>query len=93
MNFIAWIVSTAVIAWLASVLMRSELQNWLALDLVIGVLGSALGHWALDPLALGLSGQDLHAYASFGLGSALSTFFGALVLLALLNLVRKGRMR
>ncbi|HTD06880.1 GlsB/YeaQ/YmgE family stress response membrane protein [Undibacterium sp.] len=94
MNFIAWILSAGAIAWFAGLLLKSEMQHGMALNLVVGVFGSALGHWILGPFTSNLVSQE-HLSSKFELGasSALGTFFGALVLLAILNLIRKGKMR
>ena len=97
MNFIAWIISAATIGWLASLLMKSDTP--LASNLIVGIFGSAIGHWILEPLTSGIlnsgviSREDFVPRPELGMSSALATFFGALALLAILNLVRKGRMR
>ncbi len=71
----------------------------MASNLIVGVFGSVIGHWILEPLTSGIlassaiTHEDLSAGSELGMSSTLGTFFGALALLAILNLVRKGRMR
>ncbi|GGC76095.1 GlsB/YeaQ/YmgE family stress response membrane protein [Undibacterium terreum] len=102
MNFIAWFFCVAAIGWLAACLMKPAMDHSMALNLVVGIFGSALGQWVLRAfsgsaapanITPGVAGEALPTGLAFGPGPALATFFGALVLLALLNLLRTGRMR
>ncbi len=92
MSFVTWIISAAAIGWLASVLMKSDTP--MASNLIVGIFGSVIGHWILEPLTSGIiSHDDLSPRPELGISSALATFLGTLALLAILNLVRKGKMR
>lgn len=89
MNFIIWIVVGGIIGWLASMVMRTDAQQGLFLNIVVGIVGALLGGWLISPLiGAGTINQN-----DFSLGSLVVSFIGALILLALVNLLRRGRAR
>ena len=89
MNFIIWIVIGSVIGWLASMVMRTDAQQGIFLNVVVGIVGSFLGGWLLSPLfGTGTINSD-----DFSLMSLLVSFLGAVILLAIVNLIRRGRAR
>ena len=87
-NFILWIVMGAVIGWLASLIMRRNAEQGLLLDIVVGIVGSLLGGWLLSPL-FGIE-SDL---TTFNIPSLLIALLGAIILLAIINLFRRGSVR
>jgi uncharacterized membrane protein YeaQ/YmgE (transglycosylase-associated protein family) len=88
-NFIVWLIVGGVIGWFASMLMRTDGQQGILLNIVVGIVGAALGGWLLAPaLGTGTINQG-----SFSLGSLLVSLLGAVVLLAVVNLLRRGSPR
>lgn len=87
-NFIIWIVMGAVIGWIASMIMRTNAQQGLLLDIVVGIVGALLGGWLLSPL-FGIP-SDL---TTFNISSLLIALLGAIILLAIINLFRRGSVR
>ncbi|TWI61503.1 putative membrane protein YeaQ/YmgE (transglycosylase-associated protein family) [Pseudoduganella lurida] len=89
MNFIIWIVIGGIIGWLASLVMKTDAQQGLFLNVVVGIVGALLGGWLLSPLfGTGtINGDD------FSPLSLLVSFLGAVILLAIVNLVFRGRAR
>jgi uncharacterized membrane protein YeaQ/YmgE (transglycosylase-associated protein family) len=85
MNFILWLVIGGVIGWLASIVMRTDAQQGILLNIVVGIVGAFLA-------GLVLSGGTINN-SDFSLGSLLASFLGAVVLLAIVNLFRRGRVR
>ncbi|UVO55611.1 GlsB/YeaQ/YmgE family stress response membrane protein [Sphingomonas sp. SUN039] len=83
MNFIIWLIIGGVIGWLASIVMRTDGQQGIVLNIVVGIVGSYIGGFLFGPM-LGSAGQ---------IGPYLSAFLGAIVLLAIVNLVRRGSVR
>ena len=66
--------------WIASMLMKSG-KGGILQYMVIGVIGALLGGWLFSLLGLGASGL---------LGSLIVATVGAVVLIALLRLLRKA---
>ena len=89
MNFIIWIVVGGIIGWLASMVMRTNAQQGLFLNIVVGIVGAMLGGWLIAPLL----GQGTINSNDFSLGGLAVSFIGALILLAIVNLARRGSPR
>jgi len=89
MNFIIWIVIGGIIGWLASIVMRTNAQQGLFLNVVVGIIGAFLGGLFLSPLfgAGTINGND------FSLPGLLVSFLGAIILLAIVNLFRGRSIR
>lgn len=89
MNFIIWLIIGGVIGWLASMVMKTDDQQGMFLNVVVGIVGAMLAGWFISPLVgVGTINQD-----NFSLPAMLVSFVGASILLAIVNLVRRGRVR
>jgi len=89
MNFIIWIVVGGILGWLASIVMRTDASQGLLLNIIVGIVGALLGGWLLAPLfGTGTINQN-----DFSISSLLVSFLGAVILLAIVNLVRRGTPR
>ena len=87
MNFIIWLIAGAVIGWLASKIMGTNSQQGLLLDIIVGVVGALLAGWFLSPLfGIGTINQN-----DFSLPALLVSLLGAVILLAIVRLFRRGR--
>jgi len=89
MNFIIWLIAGAVIGWLASIIMHTNSQQGLLLDIVVGVIGAFVAGFFLTPL-FGVSTINQN---NFSVPALLVSLGGAIVLLAVVNLFRRGRVR
>lgn len=89
MNFIIWLVIGGLIGWVASMLMRTDGQQGIILNVVVGIVGAALGGWLISPLV----GVPSINQGSFSIGAMLVSLVGAVVLLAIVNLLRRGSAR
>ena len=87
MNIVIWLVVGGLIGWAASVVMRT--QEGILLNVVVGIVGAALGGWFLSPLV----GVSTINQSNFSVPSLLVSFLGAVFLLAIVNLVRRGAPR
>ncbi len=87
MNLIIWLIMGGVIGWLASIVMRSN--EGLLLNIVVGIVGALLGGWLISPL-VGAATINQGDFSIAGLGVS---FLGAIILLAIVNLFRRGRAR
>jgi uncharacterized membrane protein YeaQ/YmgE (transglycosylase-associated protein family) len=87
MNIIIWLLVGGLIGWAASTVMRS--RESMLLNVVVGIVGAALGGWFLSPLF----GVSTINKSNFSGPSLLVSFLGAVILLAIVNLVRRGAPR
>ena len=88
-NFIIWLVVGGLIGWVASILMRTDAQQGLILNVIVGIVGAFLGGMVLSPLfGMGTINQN-----NFSLPALLVSLLGAVILLAIVNLVRRGSVR
>ena len=89
MNFIIWLIVGGLIGWVASMIMKTDAQQGIILNVVVGIVGSMLGGWLIAPL-LGSGTVNQNDFSIMGL---LSSLIGAVILLAIVNLVRRGSVR
>lgn len=89
MTLILILLIGGVIGWLASILMRTDMQQGIFLNIVVGIIGSLIAGVVLTPL---LGGAPITS-GSFDLMSLFVSFLGAVILLAIVNLFRRGSMR
>jgi uncharacterized membrane protein YeaQ/YmgE (transglycosylase-associated protein family) len=88
-NFLIWLIVGGLIGWLASLLMKTNDQQGMFLNVVVGIVGAMLGGWFISPLVgVGTINQN-----NFSLPALLVSFVGATILLAIVNLVRRGSAR
>ena len=89
MNFIIWLVIGGLIGWLASMLMRTNDQQGIFLNVVVGIVGAMLAGWFISPMVgIGTINQN-----NFSMGGLLVSFVGAAILLAIVNFFRRGAAR
>ena len=89
MNFIIWLIVGGIIGWLASIVMKTDGQQGIVLNVIVGIVGAMLGGWFISPLiGVGTINQN-----NFSLPALLVSFVGAAILLAIVNLVRRGSAR
>jgi uncharacterized membrane protein YeaQ/YmgE (transglycosylase-associated protein family) len=89
MNIIILLVVGGVIGWLASIVMRTDGQQGIFLNIVVGIVGAILAGFIITPL---IGGAPI-TNGAFDIMSLVSSFLGAVVLLAIVNLFRRGRVR
>jgi uncharacterized membrane protein YeaQ/YmgE (transglycosylase-associated protein family) len=89
-NFILWLLFGALVGWLASLVMRTDAQQGALLNIVVGIIGAFLGGFIFS--ALGIGGGNINN-SDFSLSSLIVSFIGAVVLLAIVNLFRRGSVR
>ena len=89
MNFLIWIVVGGLIGWVASMVMKTDAQQGLFLNVIVGIVGAFLGGLLISPL-VGVPSINQNA---FSLGAMLVSLLGAIILLAIVNLARRGKAR
>jgi uncharacterized membrane protein YeaQ/YmgE (transglycosylase-associated protein family) len=88
-NIVVWLVIGGLIGWIASVVMRTDGQQGILLNVVVGVIGAILGGWLLSPLV----GVSTINQSNFSVPGLLVSLVGAVILLAAVNLARRGSLR
>ena len=85
MGIIIWLIVGGVCGWLASIIMRTDAQQGILLNIVVGIIGAALAGFLLGGAASLNNGLTVQSF--------LYSLLGAVVLLAIVNLVRRGSVR
>lgn len=89
MNFIIWLIVGGLIGWVASIVMKTNGQQGIVLNVIVGIVGAFFGGWFISPLVgVGTINQD-----NFSVGSLLVSLVGAVILLAIVGLFRRSSTR
>ena len=85
MGIIIWLIVGGICGWLASMIMRTDAQQGILLNVIVGIVGAAIAGFLLG------GGSSLNN--NITVESFLYSLLGAVVLLAIVNLVRRGSVR
>jgi len=85
MGLIIWLIVGGVVGWLASLVMRTDAQQGVFLNIVVGIVGAFLG-------GLIFSGGTINQ-APLSIAAILVSLVGAVILLGVVNLLRRGSLR
>lgn len=85
MGILIWLIVGGICGWLASIVMRTDGQQGIVLNVIVGIVGAAIAGFLLG------GGADLNH--GITLQSFLYSLLGAIILLAIVNLVRRGTVR
>ena len=88
-NFIVWIIVGGLLGWIASMIMRTDASQGPLLNIIVGIVGAFLAGLIITPL---IGGSTINQ-GNFSLTSLLISLLGAIVLLAIVNLLRRGTVR
>ena len=88
LSFIIWLIVGGIVGWLASLIMKTDAQQGILLNVVVGIIGAFIGGWLIAPLIGGSTGS-----AGFDIMGFIAALIGAIILLAIVNLFRRGRVR
>ena len=89
MGIILWLVIGGVVGWLASIVMRRDGSQGIILNIVVGIVGALIGGWLIGPLV----GAPSINSGELSVASLLVSFLGAVILLAIVNLITRSRVR
>lgn len=84
LGFILYLVIGGILGWLASIVMRTDAQQGMLLNVIVGIIGAFLAGLVVSGGSIG-QGIDVR--------SLVASFIGAVVLLAIVNLIRRGSVR
>jgi len=89
MNIIIWLAIGGVIGWIASMIMKTNAEQGMVLNVIVGIIGAMLGGWLVAPLL----GAGTVNQGDFSAGGLIVSLIGAIILLAIVNLFRRGKVR
>ena len=89
MNFLIWLIVGGIIGWIASMVMKTDAQQGVILNVIVGIVGAFLGGLLISPLV----GVPSINQTAFSVGAMLVSLVGAIILLAIVNFFRRGRAR
>ena len=89
MNWLLLIIVGGLLGWIASKIMHTDAQQGIILNIVVGIVGSILAGWLISPLL----GVPPITSADWGITSILVSLVGAIILLAIVNLLTRKRVR
>lgn len=82
-GLLIWLIIGGVVGWLAGLIMRDN--NGIIINIIVGIVGAFIG-------GLIFSGGEINN-APLTIQSFLVSLVGAVILLAIVNLIRRGRVR
>lgn len=89
MNILIWLIVGGIIGWLASLVMRTDGQQGIILNVVVGIIGALIAGYVVAPMV----GRGTINSGDFSIMGLLVSLVGAIILLAIVNLLRRGRVR
>jgi uncharacterized membrane protein YeaQ/YmgE (transglycosylase-associated protein family) len=84
-GIIIWLIVGGIVGWLASLVMRTDAQQGVILNIVVGIIGAFIA-------GLIFGGGNINS-APLDITSILVSLVGAIILLAIVNLIRRGTVR
>ena len=88
MGIIIWLIVGGIVGWLASLIMKRDGSQGIILNVVVGIVGALIGGWLIGPMLGAGSIND-----GFSVMSFVVSLIGAVILLAIVNLFRRGSVR
>jgi len=85
MNLIIWLVVGGILGWLASIVMKTDRSQGIFLNVVVGIVGALIAGFLIAPM-LGTGTINSNDFSISGL---IVSFLGAVILLAVVNLIRR----
>lgn len=83
MGIILWIIFGGIVGWVASLIMKTDAQQGIILNVIIGIIGAVIGGWIMGSL-----GQS--SGSGFNLYSFVVAILGAVVLIAIVRAIRRN---
>jgi uncharacterized membrane protein YeaQ/YmgE (transglycosylase-associated protein family) len=87
MNFIIWLIVGGLVGWVASIIMKTNGQQGIFLNVIVGIVGAFVAGYVLTPF-LGISTIN---QSNFSLPALLVSLGGAVILLFVVSLFTRRR--
>ncbi len=82
MGILLWVIFGGIVGWVASLIMKTDAEQGLILNVIVGVVGAVVGGWIMS--FFGHNGVG-----SFNLYSFLVALLGAVVSIAIVKAIRR----
>jgi uncharacterized membrane protein YeaQ/YmgE (transglycosylase-associated protein family) len=89
MNFLIWLIVGGILGWVASLVMKTDGQQGIILNVIVGIVGALIAGFVIAPMF----GTGTINSNDFSIAGLAVSFVGAIVLLAIVNLFRRGSVR
>lgn len=83
MGILLWIIFGGLVGWVASMIMKTDNQQGIVLNVIVGIIGAVIGGWIMA--AIGETGTT-----GFNIYSFLVALLGAMVLIAIVKFLRRA---
>jgi uncharacterized membrane protein YeaQ/YmgE (transglycosylase-associated protein family) len=84
-GIIIWLIVGGIVGWLASLIMRTDAQQGVLLNIVVGIVGAFIGGMIFSRGNINEAPLNVTAF--------IVSLIGAIILLAIVNLFRRGSLR
>jgi uncharacterized membrane protein YeaQ/YmgE (transglycosylase-associated protein family) len=89
MNILGWLIVGGLVGWVASLIMKTDGQQGIVLNVIVGIVGAFVGGWFISPLV----GVSTINQGNFSLAGLVVSVGGAVVLIAIVGLLRRAGSR
>jgi uncharacterized membrane protein YeaQ/YmgE (transglycosylase-associated protein family) len=88
MGIIVWLIFGGLVGWIASMIMGTDAQQGMLMNVIVGIVGAFIGGFVASLLGFGTEG-----FQFFDIGSWITAILGAVILIWLVRMVtgRRGR--
>jgi uncharacterized membrane protein YeaQ/YmgE (transglycosylase-associated protein family) len=82
MSILLWVIFGGLVGWIASMLMGTDPEQGIFLNIVIGIIGAVIGGWIMSSIGqTGVSGFNIYSF--------IVALIGSVLLIGLVKLVRR----
>ncbi len=85
MSIIIWLIMGGLVGWIASMIMGTNAQQGIILNVVVGIVGALIGGWLISPLLGAGSINEGISIMSF-----IVSLIGAILLLAIVGFFQRS---
>ena len=75
MGIIIWIIFGALVGWIASIIMKTNAEQGVILNIIVGIIGAVIGGWLMSFFgSSGVSGFNLYSFVVAVIGAMVLIF-------------------
>ena len=86
MGILAWVIFGGIAGWVASIIMKKNSSMGVFANIIVGIIGSFIGGIIMNVLG----GWEI---TGFNISSFIVAVIGSVILLAIINLIKRGKVR